>query len=165
LVLFLKTQHQGHLYKKAKVFSSEDVKKMLEIDKDSDFFLDVVIFLFGYYGLLRSVQLLHVLFENIVDSENEIRVKVDKVKTSVGEKIFIINCKKSIDLIHKYFNMFEKEQKKGRIFRYIRNGKIIKTQVGINRIQNATKNLAKMLNKDNPDSFTSHCMRRFFLFF
>jgi len=156
LQVMLKNYSKGFLYKKADTFTQEDVKEILSVKTDSPNFLNSVLFAVGYFGS----QLLLINFENVTSNDSEILFKVPKIKTSVEEKTFVISNEKGIKLNNSYINLVPSKIRKGRFFKVIRSGTPINSPIGINSIHKSTKCLAKMLNKENSERFTSHSMRR-----
>jgi hypothetical protein len=56
--------------------------------------------------------------------------------------------------------MVPKKLRNGNFFKTFRKGKIVNCNLGINQIRKCCSTLAKTINLENSDAYTSHCMRR-----
>lgn len=97
---------------------------------------------------------------------NDVEIKPDMVVISVPKtktkipRLFMITEESWIMLIRKYVDLRPPHMSHDRFFLTYRGGRCIKSPIGINKIGEVPKIIAKFLNLANPEKYTGHCFRR-----
>jgi hypothetical protein len=165
LILFLKDFSKDFHKKKSLVFNENDVQKILKIKEGEENYLDSIIFLVGYYGLLRSKQIILIKFQDVSVMEDEILIKVSGIKTTSEIKTFVIKNSVAVKKVKKYISLFNDTTKKGNFFKHIRKGRVIKSNVGINYVQNVTKRFVFIKFRKDVTKFFIKFRKEFTKFF
>jgi len=129
LVLFLKSISHNHVYKKANVFTYEDMCSVFFLG--IEFLVQKVVFFIGIEGLLRSTEIDGITWENVVCNENEIKITIKKSKTDPMPFSFIISEEMGLSTLKFYIKNVPKHLRKGKFLKTFRKGKFINSNFGI----------------------------------
>lgn len=94
------------------------------------YILEKVIFILGFYGLLRIGEIDKINFSDLKILQNEIKVNIINSKTSANSFTFLITYEPAINILKEYLNMVPFDNRTGKFLKAIRNGKVIKSNYG-----------------------------------
>jgi hypothetical protein len=157
LIAYLKKLQKNHSSKQASVFEEEHVESIIKL---KNFKIEKVVFIIGFCGLLRAIEICNLNFEDVIVNKENIQITIKSSKTSCNAFNFFITEKKYIKIIEDYIKLVPKHLKKGRFLKTMRNGKVINSNFGINSIRKVSQTLAKEIKIENFENFTSHAFRR-----
>lgn len=113
----------------------------------------------GYSGACRREELTNLKCSNMEFKEDKILVSISKTKNYMP-RLFAITNKKWIDIIKIYSKLRPAHAEHDRFFiNYIR-GKCTVQPIGLNKIGNMPKVIAKYLKLPNAELYLGHCFRR-----
>lgn len=163
LILLLKKKEKGaQPKKKAKVFEKEQLQKFWdEAPNTPDYLIDKLISQIGYFGLMRSGEILQVTFEMLILKQDSVWLSYNlQQKTTKDDHVFVIPRTTEYLMYLKVCDE-SKIEKTGRFFKTYRKliNKIISTPMGIHSITASGSRVANFLQL-SPKGFTGHCWRR-----
>lgn len=112
----------------------------------------------GYSGALRRDELSKMSTVDLKFRDNVLYVSVPITKTKTS-RLFAISNEYWITLIKKYISL-RPSGAPLRFFLTYRNGRCVKSPIGINKIGQVPKIIASYLKLCNPEQYTGHCFRR-----
>lgn len=163
-----KFEKESAAKKKSMIFSKEQIFDFLNNAPGDDrrVLVRQAATAIGYYGGLRSAELVALEFDDVVLSDVEINVfiKASKNDPLGEEKFYFVITKKDCELAYSIVKRYAEsiENKTGRFFRNFNNkaNKFTKQPMGINMIAAIPKFIATYLKLENVDKYTGHCFRR-----
>jgi integrase len=162
---FLKTLSRYHKKKKAPAFSRDELFKFLrEAPNSGRSLVDKLIVLTGFYGGLRSCELVALTWADIVLTPEGILVNIARSKTDqagVGAvKLLPANQDRAL-CPTEYFAMYKAQvpHPEGRLFRWFQDGKFTKAPLGKTTITGVPRTVAAFLCLENPNMYTGHALR------
>lgn len=155
---FLKRLNKTYLPKKSAIFSRNEIDSFLTLSSN------VVVncaFVVGLFGLSRISEMCSLIFENVTKLDDSFQFFVPQSKTDQAKKGFTF-CVVHPYAIHisKYWDLFSVENRTGRFFRILVNGKPSAKVIGKNSLSKIPYDVAVALSLPNPESYTGHCLRR-----
>ena len=112
----------------------------------------------GLSGACRREELCYLKIEDTKDFGSAMLIKLKNTKTKVPRSFTVAG--NLYIILKKYCALRPPDMKTGRFFLNYQNGKCSRQNVGINKIGNMAREIAKFLMLENPESYTGHCFRR-----
>ncbi|KAL1514369.1 hypothetical protein ABEB36_003637 [Hypothenemus hampei] len=159
LQAYLKRKSENYEPKKSYVLECEHITPFISDADDITFLAMKVILIIGYCGALRRDELTKMALNDVDLKPDMVIVTVPKTKTNIS-RVFMITEETWITLIRKYIELRPSYTSHQRFFLTYRRGKCIPSPIGINKIGEVPKNIAKFLKLPNPEKYTGHCFRR-----
>lgn len=161
---FMKKLGRNYVPVKSSVLTLDDVVLCIETGHLA---IEVkVAIIIGVYGGLRLSELVEMEFGDVVMENGVCKVNVRKSKTDPGGKGHTFYVAPSatagrcpVSVLQSYFELFPPDQRKGRFFRMVSNGRGLRRPIGKNTLASYPKICAEFLGKDDIESFTGHCFR------
>jgi integrase len=162
---YLKGLSKYHNPEKSNVLSRKNIDDYLDLPETDQNIAIKAALVIGIHGLLRRIEITELFFEDvekiILEDEEYYKILIKKSKTDISAKGFYFVVKgddtKFIDI---YMKCIPLDDRKGRFFRKILNGKGTNRNIGKNTISSFPKIIAEALNLENKDGYTGHCFRR-----
>ena len=164
VVSFLKRKMDGYSAKKSKILDKDEIYRYLKEAEDKTFLGTKVVMIVGVFGACRREELCTLSVDNIEDLGSSIRIYLPETKTKHPREFLVTRGSwPDLDLLkmfREYANLRPADMTTKRFFLTLRNGKCIKSPMGINTIGAMPKNIATFLKLPNPELYTGHCFRR-----
>lgn len=155
--------------KKSAIFSRENIEQFLRTTPDNEFLLDKVSLSFGLAGGLQKNELTYLTWEDIVEFDEFLRIRIQSSKTDKGGQGWWFSvehheCSELDPLL--YFQKYKDALKfnpsllTGRIWKQCRKGRWIQQVRGEHYFGKLCKRIAEFLQLENVEQYTSHCIRR-----
>lgn len=151
--------------KKAETFSKEEVFKFLnEAPDDDNYLVKKVVMIIAINCCQRKCEIAAMNFEDLKFNPDCILVEMYRAKDR-GKKCLkssAITDGRMREIVSLYISKFPESERKGRLFRKMKNGKVTKQVIGENKIAEYGKDIALYLGhpEEVAAKFTSHCFRR-----
>lgn len=162
---FLKTLNRHHKKKKASAFDRDQLFDFFRNAPSTGRDLVVkLVAITGYYGGLRSCELVALCWEDINFAQEGILVRISRSKTDqagVGATKLLPKLSEEALCPVFYFTKYKDHfsELTGRLFRQFQAGKFIKSPLGKNMISSVPREIAHFLKLDNPNLYTGHALR------
>ena len=164
LVSFLKKKNIGHVAKKSKVFSREEMNRFLIEAPDETFLMMKVVMIVGIAGACRRDELTNLRIDDIDDRGSVIVVNIPNTKTYTRRCFTIIDEADGEVHLMEIFRKYEKLRPKNctsqRFFLRYCSGRCVNQVVGVNTMGQIPSMIAKFLNMEDPNCYTGHSFRR-----
>lgn len=161
----LKRKAAEHAPKKATTFSLEELTTYLKDFQRTDAtFIDKIAVLFSLAGGLRLDELTNLTRNSVVaDEQGFLKVFLEDSKT--GPRHFFVHPNEedhfnAPKLWKEYLALMGPNVISERAWLRVQDGKVQNRPIGKNHFADLTKSIAKWLKLPNPDSYTSHSLRR-----
>ena len=116
--------------------------------------------IFGVTGACRCEELLQLTVENIEDLDKLIMVHIQNTKTKISRSFTIVG-NFYVNIYKKYVALRPKDIiTTNRFFIKYQNGRCHRVVIGIHKISNVPRDVARYLNLPNAAEYTGHCLRR-----
>jgi len=162
---FLKTLSRYHKKKKAPAFSRDDLFRFLrETPSTGRELVEKLVVLTGFYGGLRSCELVALIWSDIVFSAEGVLVNISRSKTDqagVGTvKLLPTNQEEALCPL-RYYTIYKSlvPSTDGRVFLRFQAGKFTRAPLGKTTIAAIPRKVAIFLGLDNAYSYTGHALR------
>ena len=162
---FLRTLSRHHKKKQAAAFTRDELFRFLrDAPNDGKNLVDKLIVLCGFYGGLRSTEIVTLTWEEVAFTEDGMLVTIGQSKTDragIGAvKLLPKLDDEELCPVH-YFRVYEGQVKQtcGRLFCQYRQGTFTRMAVGKTAIANVPKTVASFLKLENPTTYTGHSLR------
>ncbi|KAG4074943.1 hypothetical protein HA402_009368 [Bradysia odoriphaga] len=146
LIAYLKKKYKGHVPKKAKILTEQELRTFIETAPDVAW-LDVKIAcIFAIFGACRSHELPNIRMDDIIryDDMFYVTVKDDDTKTGYGNGFAI--TPPLLDKVKSYENLRPPNAKSDRFFLNFQQGKCFNQVIGVNKFYKMPQRIAAFLN-------------------
>jgi Integrase len=158
LQALIKRKSENYVPKKSQILTEDDFCRFLTKASDDKYLLIKAVVAVGLSGACRREELCYLKIEDTKDFGSAMLIKLKNTKTKVPRCFTITGNLYTI--LKKYCALRPPNLKTGRFFLNYQNGKCSSQNVGINKIGNMAREIAKFLMLENPESYTGHCFRR-----
>lgn len=162
---FLKTLNRHHKKKRAAAFDREQLFDFFRNAPSTGRDLVVkLVAITGYYGGLRSCELVALCWEDINFAQEGILVRIVRSKTDqagVGATKLLPKLTEEALCPVFYYTKYKEHfsELTGRLFRQFQLGKFIKSPFGKNMIAAVPREIALFLGLESPNLYTGHALR------
>jgi len=151
--------------KKSEVFTQTELNDYLHrAPNDDNHLWRKCAMILAVYGFSRKTELTNIHFKDVRFSADNraLIVEVSRLKSNGAKETssFAVTDELCVNIVRNYMSCFDREERTGRFFRSLKNGKATKQPVGVNTLAKVPNHIAMFLGKPNADAFTSHCFRR-----
>ncbi|XP_031350487.1 uncharacterized protein LOC116176152 [Photinus pyralis] len=155
---FLKRKSDGHLKKKSKIFSPEEINAFFNNAPDEVYLATKVALIMGLMGACRACELSDMKVEDIKDFEGGVIITIPKTKTKIVRTFTVTG--QFFDIYKKYAKLRPPTVQSPFFFLNFQKGKCTSQKIGINKFAKMPKDIATFLRLTNTDLYTGHCFRR-----
>lgn len=162
VIAFLKQQSVGHIRKKSKIFTKEDVQTYLLEAPDDMHLMNKVVLIFGIAGACRREELAKLTIDDVDDKDTILVVKISDTKNHVPRTFTIVNNNDCdyLGIYRKYRTLRPKNSTTNRLFIRYNKSTCMNQNVGINTFGKIPQLIAQYLKLQDPALYTGHCFRR-----
>lgn len=159
LISFLKRKNEGYVPKQSMVLTNEDVKKFINAASDYEYLHLKAIAVIGISGGLRREEIYNIRMNDLSDKQGSVLIVTVPVNKSNKPKTFAVSDT-FYDVYKSYLALRPKNATSDKFFLKFSKGKCFNQNLGINKIGDAPKEIAKFLNLPNIHLYTGHSFRR-----
>ena len=155
---YLKNATASYEPKQAKILTEEQVESYIENAPDETHLCNKVILIMVMCGACRKGEIYNIKKSDVEEKSEVLIVKIITTKNE-NPRIFAITGK-FYNICKKYIDLRPKDDSGNKFFTNYQNGRRTKQPVGVNKIGNNPRVIAKYLKLPNPENYTGHCLCR-----
>ncbi|XP_008544678.1 uncharacterized protein LOC103569249 [Microplitis demolitor] len=163
LLGFLRKKEVGFNKRKSKEFTATEIAEFLNSAPDAEYLLEKVILVFGICGASRRAEICGLTTEDVKDTGTQLIVTIQHVIKNVPDRKFTIDDN-FYKLVKKYIFLRPERgpyrKMTNRFFLNYQRSRCTRQAIGINKIGNTAKKIARYLKLPDADAYTGHCFRR-----
>ncbi|XP_031351581.1 uncharacterized protein LOC116176899 [Photinus pyralis] len=159
LQALLRRKSVGYEAKKFKILQYPELERFINEAPNTEYLAAKVILIIGYSGACRREELKNLLTDDIDYKSDSIFVTVPKTKTK-RPRLFAITNAMWIGLIKEYACLRPVHITHKRFFIFYRQGRCTVQPIGLNKIGEMPRIIARYLKLRNCDEYSGHCFRR-----
>ncbi|XP_031333003.1 uncharacterized protein LOC116163272 isoform X2 [Photinus pyralis] len=159
LQALLRRTSVGYEAKKSKILEYPEIERFINEAPNTKYLAAKVILIIGYFGACRREELKNLLTDDIDYKSDSIFVTVPKTKTK-RPRLFAITNAMWIGLIKEYACLRPVHITHKRFFIFYRQGRCTVQPIGLNKVGEMPRIIARYLKLQNCDEYSGHCFRR-----
>ncbi|KAH1028205.1 hypothetical protein HUJ05_001580 [Dendroctonus ponderosae] len=155
---FLKANAKGYKAKKAKMFTQKDVQRFLREAPDKVHLANKVALILASTGACRPAELRGLSLEDIVDFGSAMMVTIPRAKSRYPRQFTVAG--QEYEFIRRYIELRPNNAQSSALFLNYQSGKCTTQHIGVNKLSNMVKQIAKFLQLPNPEQYSGYSFRK-----